>query len=210
MAFPAKDLGERLKAWELYLEASNGGKYRSLRNIASEIGVSSVTIARWKEVDGWDEKLKKILVQTAGTAESTSQAIKRRVRRGLLDGLDELHNMAKDTKLTPKDRIDAIKAISAIALKIEAVTSGAFGKDASNTQTVPDFSDDLEGTQWQPTTEKPSPPEESVEPPSESGEPEVSLTPPTPPSQSPSLPNSEVDLALDPEEFLRRDEGGEQ
>ena len=199
MAFEPRSEGDRLKAWELYLEASNGGKFRSLRNIASEIGVSSVTIARWKEVDKWDEKLKKILVQTAGTAESTSQAIKRRVRRGLLDGLDELQAMATDTTLAPKDRIDAIKAISAIALKIDAVTSGAFGKEGGTTN-VPDFSDDLEGGTWQPTTDRPSPIDEK---PSVSGDSESDPIPepgPSPTPESLSSRSPEADSASPQEE----------
>lgn len=197
--------GDRLKAWELYLEASTGGKYRSLRSIASDIGVSPMTIGRWKDVDQWDEKIKKILVQTAGTAESTSQAIKRRVRRGLLDGLDELQAMATDTNLSAKDRIDAIKAISAIALKIDAVTAGAFGKDAAPTG-VQEFNDELESTKWPPITEQPLPPDDNgVEGESQA----LSLTPPTQPSPSLSLLNSEVDLESLPEESLL-EEGGEQ
>lgn len=198
MAFEGRPKEDRLKAWELYLEASTGGKYRSLRNIASELGVSQPTIARWKEVDKWDEQIKKTLAQTAGTAESTSQAIKRRVRRGLLDGLDELQNIATDTNLAPKDRIEAIKAISAIALKIDAVTAGAFGKDSANTN-VPEFSDELEGPSWPKTTEQHSPPGES------DGVTEESPTPPSKPSPpSPSLPSSEEASELDLEASLQK------
>lgn len=182
---------DRIKAFELYLHASTGGKYRSLRSIASEIGVSAMTVSRWREVDKWDEKIKKVLVQTSDTAESTSQAIKRRVRSGLLDGLDELHKMAKDRDLSAKDRIDAVKAISAIALKIDAVTAGAFGKDAAEANVAHDFNDDLETT-WPPTTERPSKPDDSgVEEPSPE---QPSLTPE--PSSSQSLPNSEEALEL--------------
>src|SRR4030095_14698419 len=104
MAFIPRDEADRLKAFELYLNASNGGKFRSLRSIASEVGVSSVTIARWKEVDHWDDKLNKALATTANTQESTSNAVKRKVRKGLLDGIDELHKMAADTSLSAKDR----------------------------------------------------------------------------------------------------------
>ena len=194
--------GDRLKAFEMYLEASSGGKYRSLRSIASEIGVSSMTITRWRDVDKWDERIKTVLVQTAGTAESTSQAIKRRVRRGLLDGLDQLQSMATDTSLSPKDRIDAIKAISAIALKIDAVTAGAFGKEAT-ANTIVDFNDDLE-TPWQ-TTEKLSPPAESGER-TDALEPESPM-PPSRPSPSLSLPSSEEGLELDPEASLLEPSG---
>ncbi len=134
---------DRLKAFELYLEASSGGKFRSLRSIASEIGVSSMTITRWRDVDKWDEKIKGVLVDSTKTAESNSQAIKRRVRRGLLDGLEELQSMAKDTALSAKDRIEAIKAISAIAVKVEAITAGAFGQDAQSAA-VTAFNDDLD------------------------------------------------------------------
>lgn len=206
--FEARAEGDRLKAWELYLQASTGGKYRSLRSIASDIGVSPMTIGRWKEVDGWDEKIKKILVQTAGSAESTSQAIKRRVRRGLLDGLDELQAIATDTNLQPKDRIEAIKAISAIALKIDAVTSGAFGKEEGTVSKPVEFNDELEGTKWPQTTEQPLPLEESVDEGRES--PELSPTPPMLPSPSPSSLNSvEASESLQVELPLV-EEGGEQ
>src|SRR4030095_8682628 len=124
MAFIPRDEVDRLKAFDLSLNASNGGKFRPLRSIASEVGVSSVTIARWKEVDHWDDKLNKALATTANTQESTSNAAKRKGRQGVLDCSDELHRMAADTSLSAKDRIDAIKAISAVALKIDAITSG--------------------------------------------------------------------------------------
>lgn len=182
---------DRIKAWELYLEATTGGKYRSLRSIASDLGVSAMTVGRWKEVDKWDEKLKKILAQTAGTAESTSNAIKRRVRRGLLDGLDELQALATDEKVSARDRIAAIKAISEIALKIDAVTAGAFGKEGAAQKPV-DFNDDLETQQWPEPTETSSKLEENAE----------SSAATKSPLEASSLPLENQLLSSSPEEAL--------
>ena len=185
---------DRVKAFELYMTAAQTGKPRSHRQIAAELGVSSMTIGRWSKVDDWDGKVNKILAQTAQTTETTSQAVRRRVRIGLLNGLDELQKITTDKSSSAKDKIDAVKAIAGIALKIEAFTSGAFGKEASAQKPI-EFNDDLEDVKWQPTTELPSPPEGSADVIEEKPlpTPEVPESPPLPLSVEASAFPSEVE-----------------
>ena len=148
---------ERLKAFELFLESNVSGKNRSNRQIASTLGVSAMTIGRWREVDKWDEKVGKVLTESANASESTVNALKRRVRKGLLDGLNHLQNIATDVKTPARDRIAAVKALAEIAVKMDAVVaaSGAGSAQAN----LPEFDDTLEDEKWQTSeqTDKPEP-----------------------------------------------------
>jgi hypothetical protein len=183
---------ERLKAFELFLESNTSGKHRSNRQIASTLGVSAMTIGRWREVDKWDEKVGKVLTESANASESTVNALKRRVRKGLLDGLNHLQNIATDVKTPARDRIAAVKALAEIAVKMDAVVaaSGAGSAQAN----VPEFDDTLEDDKWTTEqTEQPEPrPEESdsrTSPePQERLEPQPETLPPFRPEDSELLP----------------------
>lgn len=131
---------ERLKAYELYLNANLQGKRRSMRSIALELGVNPTTVTRWAEMDGWSQKVHAALLQTTQAAEATQNALKRLVRRGLLDGLTELHRIATKAD-RESDRIGAVRAMVDIALRIDAVTAAAGG--GKDEQQPANFSDDL-------------------------------------------------------------------
>lgn len=173
---------ERLKAFELFLQSSQKGTPRSLRSIAATLGVAANTVQRWRNVDGWDAKVNKVLSEAAATHETTQNAIKRRVRRGLLDGLTELQRLVTQAS-RDSDRINAVKAIAEIALKIEAVTAAA-GSGQSAAVEQADFNDDLPEDQ----PEWPSAPSEttpSPTSPSSDGESRTGETHSLPPSPSP-------------------------
>lgn len=146
---------DRIKAFELYLSANLAGKPRSHRQIAAELGVSSMTIGRWSKVDEWDNKVNKILSEAATGAETNANALKRRVRQGLLDGLTQLQYIAtKGDK--DSDKINAIKALADIAIKLDAISAASAASPTQKAAVV--FNDDLplETDRWQETSEKPS------------------------------------------------------
>lgn len=158
---------ERLKAWELYLSSNTEGKPRSLRSIAGTLGLNPATVRRWASVDGWEQKVNAILSQSAQTAEATQNAIKRQVRRGLLDGLGELRRLALGAQ-KEADRVSAVKALVDIAIRIEAVTAAA-SAGKSESADVAEFNDELpEDDQWPlATSEIPTNPTDSLSLPGE-------------------------------------------
>ena len=184
---------DRLKAFEMYLSASTSGKSRSLRSIGAELGVSSMTISRWREVDKWDEKISKVLSEAATGAETTSNALKRRVRQGLLDGLSQLQHIAMNGS-QDRDKIAAVKALADIAIRIEAITAAATAGQGEAVKTI-EFDDSLpEEDKWQ-TTERPSKPVES------GAETEASPLPTPPDRPEEKLQSSSAaDLVLPPVE----------
>lgn len=188
-----KPEAERLKAFELYLESNVEGKHRSNRQIAAALGVSAVTIGRWREVDKWDEKVSKVLVESAGASESTVNALKRRVRKGLLDGLEHLQNIATDPKTPARDRINAVKALAEIAVRMDAVVAASGAGQARGT--VPEFDDSLEDREWttkRTEQQEPKPDDGELKP--ESLEPEQ--TPEPQPEVSPqSSPMADLESA---------------
>lgn len=138
--FPQAKTDERKKAFEIYCTATAEGRRRSFRSIAQELGVHINTVINWKNDDEWEKRLGRILDQSATTTETLSQAIKRRVRSGLLDGLDELAKIATEGK-KDADKIAAVRALGDIAMKLEAISSGAGG--GGKTEDLPSFKDDL-------------------------------------------------------------------
>lgn len=148
--------GDRVKAFELYMTAAANGKSMSLRAIASALGVSAMTIGRWREVDQWDQKVSKVLAEAATGAETTTNALKRRVRQGLLDGLSQLQSIALNAS-HDRDKIAAIKALADIAIRMEAITAAAVGPGGDSKQAI-EFKDDLpeDTNPWQEITERPS------------------------------------------------------
>ena len=132
---------EREKAFEIFLNAGKDGKVRSVRSVAQELGVHEATISRWRKIDGWDDKIQILIAQAAQAADTLTKAIKRRVRRGVLDGLDELAKIIKKSD-KDADRIAAVKAMVEIGLKIDALAQAGSGMEASGT--LPEFKDDLD------------------------------------------------------------------
>ncbi len=139
---------DRLKAFELYLEAGENGRRVSYRSISQKMGVHEATIRRWARVDSWNEKLQKNLGQAAATAEASGSLIKRRLRVGLLSGIQELEtiilNADKDA-----DRIAAVKALAEIAERMDAVSHNIDASQKDEAGTV-EFKDDIkEAEEWQ-------------------------------------------------------------
>lgn len=134
--------GDRIKAFELYLSSSLSGKYTSMRAIASQLGISSMTVARWRDVDKWDERIKRELAASTTASETTSNALKRQVRSGLLEGLQELKRIALKSD-RDFDRIKAIEALAKMAIQLDAITAAATsGMGAASRG---EFTDDLDG-----------------------------------------------------------------
>lgn len=137
----AKD-AERVAAFELYISANLEGKRRSVRSIAQELGISQQTIFRWKKEDDWDVKVNATLSKAAQSAETLSNEVKRRVRLGLLDGLDSLRKIAVSAD-RDADKVAAVVALAKISTMVEAITQGASGSGEVS-QVLPDFKDDIE------------------------------------------------------------------
>ena len=145
---PTHPEADRLKAFELYLAAGENGRRVSYRSIAQKMGIHEATIRRWARVDNWNEKLQKNLGQAAQTAEASGNLIKRRLRVGLLSGIQELEtillNADKDS-----DRIAAVKALAEIAERMDAVSHNIDASQKDEAGTV-EFKDDIkEAEEWQ-------------------------------------------------------------
>lgn len=153
---------DRLKAFEMYLEAGENGRRVSYRSISQKMGVHEATIRRWARVDGWHEKLQANLGKAADRAEASGNLIKRRLRIGLLSGIQELEtilcNADKDS-----DRIMAVKALAEIAERMGAVSQGIDIAAKDDAGTI-EFQDDIkEADQWQSTPDsQPDSPEAST------------------------------------------------
>lgn len=139
---------EREKAFELFLNASKGGKIRSIRAIAQTVGVHEATITRWRKIDGWDDKIHHIITQAAQAADILTNAIKRRVRQGILSGLDELLKMVKKSE-KDVDRIAAVRALVDIGLRLDAIAQAGTETGAAS-GSFPAFKDDLDVPGEQP------------------------------------------------------------
>jgi transposase-like protein len=143
---------DRLKAFELYLAAGESGRRVSYRSISQKMGIHEATIRRWARVDGWNEKLQKNLGVAAETAEASGNLIKRRLRVGLLSGIQELEtiilNADKDS-----DRIAAVKALAEIAERMDAVSHNIDASQKDHAGTV-EFKDDIkEAEELEPLSE---------------------------------------------------------
>lgn len=156
---------DRLKAFEMYLEAGENGKRVSYRSISQKLGVHEATIRRWARVDGWSEKLQANLGAAADRAEASGNLIKRRLRIGLLSGIRELETILMNAD-KDSDRIAAVKALSEIAERMGAVSVGIDIGAKDDAGTV-EFKDDIkEAEEWQDKVDsetQPSRPELPVE-----------------------------------------------
>lgn len=132
---------ERIKAFEMYLAAGEGGKRVSFRQISQQLGIHSTTVRRWARVDRWDEKLQDSLGETAKRAEASGNLIKRRLRVGLLSGIEELESIIQDGE-RDSDKIAAVKALSEIAERMGAVSAGIDIAAKDDAGTV-EFKDDI-------------------------------------------------------------------
>jgi predicted transcriptional regulator len=148
--FPGQDrTADRLRAYELYLNSTLSGDRRSIRSIAQELGVNVTQVSAWKTQDRWTPRIDEALETTTALAESTSQVIKRLVRRGLISGLREIEkiinaDLTKNHKVTADDKIKALRALAEISIKLDAIAQGA-GPGASGGMHKPmGFKDDLE------------------------------------------------------------------
>lgn len=157
---------DRLRAYELYLNSTLSGDRRSLRAIAQELGASVSQVSNWKAEDKWQTRVDEALETTTALAESTSQVIKRLVRRGLISGLREIEriiavDLNKTGKVTADDKIKALRALAEIAIKLDAIAQGATIGVGGKNNTPVGFKDDLEdGLQLDGTTALPERPQE--------------------------------------------------
>jgi hypothetical protein len=139
---------DRLRAYELYLNSTLSGDRRSLRAIAQELGVPNQVVSKWKLEDKWESRVSEALETTTALAESTSQVIKRFVRRGLISGLKEVErilsiDLSKAKYVTADDKIKALRALAEIAIKLDAIAQGA-GPGSGSSSTKPmGFKDDV-------------------------------------------------------------------
>jgi hypothetical protein len=142
---------KRLRAFELYCSAGLDGKRRSVRSISQELGVALSTAQYWHKNDGWDLKLQKVLQETAHTAASVTEAIRARLRRGILDGLEKANDIIKDAKTKDRDKILALRELTNIAIRLQALDLGG---SAANDGSL-EFTDDLSthGTDLSPAPE---------------------------------------------------------
>jgi hypothetical protein len=140
---------DRLRAYELYLNSTLSGDRRSLRAIAQELGVPNQHVSKWKLEDKWESRVSEALETTTALAESTSQVIKRFVRRGLISGLKEVEriinvDLSKAKYVTADDKIKALRALAEIAIKLDAIAQGA-GPGSGSSSTKPmGFKDDVD------------------------------------------------------------------
>lgn len=159
---------KRIRAFELYCTAGAEGKKRSVRSIAQELGVALSTAQYWQKQDDWDAKLGKILKETAHTAASVTEAIRARLRKGILDGLEEANKIIKGSG-REREKILALRELTHIAVRLQALDLGnPAGIDAAL-----DFKDDLEPN---------APAEPDPDAPADSGRPD---------GREPSAPESE-------------------
>lgn len=141
---------KRLRAFELFCTAGLDGKRRSVRSISQELGVALSTAQYWHKNDDWDKKLQKVLKETASTAASVTEAIRARLRKGILDGLEKANDIIKDTKTKDRDKILALRELTNIAIRLQALDLGGGGA----AETGFDFQDDLPlGTVTEPESE---------------------------------------------------------
>lgn len=132
---------KRIRAFELYCSAGLEGKRRSVRSIAQELGVALSTAQYWQKHDDWDAKLQKVLKETAHTAATVTEAIRARLRKGILDGLEEANKIIKGDA-TARDKVLALRELTHIAIRLQALDLGSGGMAAE----VTDFQDDLPTT----------------------------------------------------------------
>lgn len=131
---------KRIRGFELYCTAGLEGKRRSIRSIAQELGVALSTAQYWHKQDDWDTKLQKILKETAHTAASVTEAIRARLRKGILDGIQEANQIIKNPSSKDRDRVLALRELTHIAIRLQALDLGAGGAAAD----IPtEFKDDL-------------------------------------------------------------------
>lgn len=156
---------DRIKAFEIYLAAGQGGKRVSYRAIGQKLGVHETTIRRWARVDQWGEKLNESLGETARTSEASGNLIKRRLRVGLLSGIQELEAILQGGE-RDSDRIAAVKALAEIAERMGAVSAGIDIGAKDDAGTV-EFADDIPeaevGRDTEPVGDLASPQEEGPE-----------------------------------------------
>lgn len=149
---------ERIKAFELFLAAEGSGKRRSYRSISQELGVHEATVRRWAKIDLWAEKVHTALRQSAKATLKRVTSLKEAVRKGLGDGLYELNVLITANSSKPRDRIEAVRALADIAVKLGVVIENTEdGVAGTGTQNL-DFRDDVtEDGLWQPATSPQSP-----------------------------------------------------
>jgi hypothetical protein len=130
---------KRIRAFELYCTAGLDGKRRSVRSISQELGVALSTAQYWHKHDDWDRKLQKVLKETASTAASVTEAIRARLRKGILDGLEKANDIIRDAKTKDRDKILALRELTNIAIRLQALDLGG----NAQTEGTLEFQDDL-------------------------------------------------------------------
>jgi hypothetical protein len=126
---------KRLRAYELYVSATSDGKRRSLRSISQELGVSLSAVQYWRDTDNWERRIREAMMTAGQAAEMASNHVKMALRKGLLDGIDQL------TKIIDKGddrmKVMAFKALVDTSVRLRAVDF------ASGEQPLPEWQDEV-------------------------------------------------------------------
>lgn len=126
---------KRLRAYELYLSATSDGKKRSLRSIAQELGVSLSAVQYWRDTDGWERKIREAMLTAGQAADLASSQVKMALRKGLLEGIQQLHSIIESGD--DKQKIAAFRALVDTSVRLRAVDFG--GGD----QPLPEWQDEV-------------------------------------------------------------------
>ncbi len=113
---------KRLRAFELYVSATSDGKRRSLRSISQELGVSLNAVQYWRDTDNWERRIREVMMSAGQAAEMASSHVKMALRKGLLEGIDQLHTIIE--KGDNREKILAFKALVDTSVRLRAVDFG--------------------------------------------------------------------------------------
>lgn len=153
---------ERAQAFDLFLAAEAAGKRRSLRSISQELGVHEQTVRRWMKTDAWQSKVDAALIESSKVTVARVNSLKQAVRDGLATGLNELHLILKRPGSKAREKVEAVRALADIAVKLGAIAEATGDEGAAKGSRNFDFKDDIKEPEWLPATSVP--PLESTEP----------------------------------------------
>jgi hypothetical protein len=126
---------KRLRAYELFVSATTDGKRRSIRSISQELGVSLSTVQYWRDHDNWERRVREAMLSAGQAAEMASSHVKMALRKGLLEGIDQLHSII--TKGDNREKILAFKALVDTSVRLRAVDFG------TGEQPPPEWTDEV-------------------------------------------------------------------
>jgi hypothetical protein len=115
---------KRLRAYELYLSAGEDGKRRSLRSISQELGVALSAVQYWRDQDGWERRLRETMLTAGRSAEMSTNQVKMALRKGLLEGVQQMYDIIQDKDGKAKDKILAFRELVSTSVRLRAIDFG--------------------------------------------------------------------------------------